>query len=402
MKHLVNVLASFTLGPLPRILFGAGSIEKIPEQAATFGNKALIVMGKHWLRESSHWRRLEEGLSDRAIQWLSFSVTDEPSPEQIDVAVTRYHSDDINVVIGIGGGSVLDAAKAIAGLLPRGNSVMDHLEGVGKGVPYTGPATPFLAVPTTAGTGSEATRNAVLTKRGESGFKKSFRHEKLVAHTTIVDPELLASCPFDQMAAQGMDAFTQLLEAYVSRNSNPVTDALAWSGIQAFVEGFFPALEGGPKAAAAGRSRLAYASLTSGICLAHAGLGSVHGLASSLGAFFPIPHGMVCGTLLAEAVAINLTLLKQREPGSEALQKYARVGELLSEEASSPTQSKEQRLVARLRDWTHRLGLKRLSEYGVTEADIARIVAARGGGNMQSNPVEMTEADVFELIRRRL
>jgi len=111
---------------------------------------------------------------------------------------------------------------------------------------------------------------------------------------------------------------------------------------------------------------------------------------------------MVCGTLLAEAVAINLTLLKQREPGSKALQKYARVGELLSEEASSPTQSKEQRLVARLRDWTHRLGLKRLSEYGVTEADIARIVAARGGGNMQSNPVEMTEADVFELIRRRL
>ena len=168
--------------------------------------------------------------------------------------------------------------------------------------------------------------------------------------------------------------------------------------MEAVKQGFFAAWRGDNQ----GQAAMAYAALLSGITLAQVGLGSVHGLASPLGAFFPIPHGVVCGTLLAEAVAINLTLLKQREPGSKALQKYARVGELLSEEASSPTQSKEQRLVARLRDWTHRLGLKRLSEYGVTEADIARIVAARGGGNMQSNPVEMTEADVFELIRRRL
>jgi alcohol dehydrogenase len=397
----VNNLAPFALGPLPRILFGAGSLENIPEQAAGFGDRALIVTGKRWLRASEYWKQLEEGFREHAVHWLSCGISDEPSPEQIDQVVSRFHPEKIDVVVGIGGGSVLDAAKAIAGLLAKGNSVMDHLEGVGNGVPYTGPATPFLAVPTTAGTGSEATRNAVLTQRGENGFKKSFRHEKLVAHTTIVDPELLATCPYDQMAAQGMDAFTQLLEAYVSRNASPMTDALAWSGIEAFAEGFFPALEGGSNASA-GRSKLAYASLMSGICLAHAGLGSVHGLASALGAFFPIPHGMVCGTLLAEAVDVNLSLLQQREPDSPALKKYDRVGEVLSDQSSPPTGSNHQRLVARLRDWSDQLKLRRLGEYGVTEADIPRIFAARGGGNMQSNPVAMTEADVVELIRRRL
>jgi len=232
-------------------------------------------------------------------------ATTRDCPYKVDEAVKNYRHTGIELIVGIGGGSVLDAAKAIAGLLPYGNSVMDHLEGVGKGIEYQGPAMPFIAVPTTAGTGSEATKNAVLSRIGADGFKKSFRHDTLVPQVAIVDPDLLASCSAEIIAANGMDAFTQLLESYVSINANPITDALAISGITAFREGFFSVWEN-TDTAKSGRSQLAYAALLSGINLAQTGLGSVHGLASPLGAFFPMPHGVVCGTLVAEATAINI------------------------------------------------------------------------------------------------
>ena len=224
-----------------------------------------------------------------------------PSPALREVA--------IDAVIGIGGGSALDAAKAIAGLLKPGNSVMDHLEGVGPELPYRGPATPFIAVPTTAGTGSEATKNAVLSLAGQ--FKKSFRDDQLVAEWAIVDPDLLATCPPHLIAADGMDAFTQLLESFVSTRANPMTDALARSGIMAVKDSLLSLYR---EQSATAREKMAYASLLSGICLAQTGLGSVHGLAAPLGAFFPIPHGVACGTLVATATAVNIAAMKAREP----------------------------------------------------------------------------------------
>jgi alcohol dehydrogenase len=298
-------------------------------------------------------------------------------------------------VLGIGGGSVLDAAKAIAGLLPHQTRVLDHLEGVGRGIPYAGPATPFIAVPTTAGTGSEATKNAVLSLRGEGGYKKSFRHEALVARVAIVDPDLLDSCPQALMAAQGMDAFTQLLESYVSIRSNPMTEALAWSGMEAFRDGLFSALDGDP----AGRARIAYGSLQSGICLAQTGLGSVHGLASPLGAFFPIPHGVVCGTLLAEATHVNIRALRERAPDTPALAKYARVGVMLS--GAAPGEALDA-LVDTLRGWTRRLELARIGAYGMSEADIPRVVASCRGGSMQTNPLVLSDEELAGLLRSRL
>lgn len=319
----------------------------------------------------------------------------------MDSVVAQYHVEKMDLVVGVGGGSVLDAAKAIAGLLPHGNSVMDHLEGVGNGIPYLGPATPFIAVPTTAGTGSEATKNAVLSRRGEKGFKKSFRHDALVAHTAIVDPLFLRSCPRELMAAQGMDAFTQLLESYVSRQASPITDALAWSGIQAFVEGFFPAIEGDFRADE-DLSRVAYASLMSGICLAQAGLGSVHGLASPLGAHYPIPHGVACGTLLAEAVDINIRLLRQQDRSSPALGKYARVGSLFSSHTVDDETQLHKVLVSTLRRWIESLDIRRLGEFGVVEAHIPELVAESWSSNMKSNPALMADDDIADLIRRRI
>jgi alcohol dehydrogenase len=393
----------FELVRIPRILFGKGGLESLPELIAEFGGRVLLVTGGRFLQQSGHWARLTQALERRSILWHHVQVAREPSPELVDEEVAVHHGLRIDVVVGIGGGSVLDAAKAIAGLLPHGNSVMDHLEGVGRGVPYLVPAAPFIAVPTTAGTGSEATRNAVLSRQGTGGFKKSFRDDALVAHTALIDPSLLRDTPRDLMAAQGMDAFTQLLESYLSRAATPMTDALAWSGIEAFSDAFLPTIEAG----AAGRddtalAKMAYASMISGITLAHAGLGSVHALAAPLGGLFPIPHGVACGTLLAEAVETNVRLLQQQDPQGVALKKYARVAALLTGRSGDDAADRPGELVAILRDWIGRLEIPRLHEYGIGEADIPALVAGCGGANRERNPARMSDQDVAELLRARL
>jgi alcohol dehydrogenase len=392
----------FNVARLPEIRFGAGTVEQLPQVLAGYGRKVLLVTGRSAFVNTRHWPALQQALESRGIGWHRVTVADEPSPQLVDEAVAAHRDGGFAVVAGIGGGSVLDAAKAIAGLLPGGNSVMDHLEGVGRGIPYQGPALPWVAVPTTAGTGSEATKNAVLSVRGEGGFKKSFRDNQLVAEVAIVDPELLASCPKELMAANGMDAFTQLLESWVSLRASPFTDALASSGMAAFRDGFWSAWEANGADAAAGRARLAYASLCSGITLAQAGLGSVHGLASPLGAFFPIPHGVVCGTLVAEATRVNIRLLREREPESIALKKYAEAGVLLSGRLFRSETEAQDGLVDLLMQWTERLDLPRLSAYGMTEADLPRVVANCRGGSMQTNPIVLSDSEVAQLASARL
>ena len=386
----------FAIARLPRLVFGAGTVATLPDEVSAFGSRVLVVTGAHLFRDSARWPALLAGLEAKGIAWNALAVPGEPTPELVDGAVKEFAGSGIEVVLGLGGGSALDAAKAIAGLLPHGTTVMDHLEGVGPELPYAGPPLPLIAAPTTAGTGSEATKNAVLSRHGADGFKKSFRDEQLVARVAVVDPDLLASCPSQVIAANGMDAFTQLLESFTSRKANAMTDALAWSGLEAFTAGFFAAWEqagvkdGGPDLAAA-RANLAYASLMSGICLAQAGLGSVHGLAQPLGSLFPIPHGVVCGTLVGQATAVNLAALEAREPDSPALAKYARVGKLLGGD-----------LAAVLRAWTERLDLPRLGSFQVSATDIQRIVARSRGSSMQTNPVALSDGEIAAIVEARL
>jgi len=394
---------NFAIARLPRIVFGAGSISEVPGLARGCGQRALLVTGARSLRATAQWPAMETAFAAVGVSLEHVTVDSEPSPRLVDDAVRTHRAHGVDVVVAIGGGSVLDAAKAIAGLLPHGNSVMDHLEGVGRNVPYRGPATPWIAVPTTAGTGSEATKNAVLSVQGAQGFKKSFRHDALVAQVAVVDPELLASCPPELIAANGMDAFTQLLESYVSARANVFTDALALSGIEAVRDGFFAAWHGGADATArAGRARMAYASLLSGITLAQVGLGSVHGLASPLGAHFPIPHGVVCGTLVAAATEMNLRAMRERAPVHEALGKYARIGALLAESPPRTTVEACDSLVATLYEWTARLKLPLLSSYGVGAYDVERIVAGARGSSMQTNPLVLTDGEIAEIVRQRL
>jgi alcohol dehydrogenase class IV len=395
------VIPAFTISRLPAIVFGEGVLAQAPAHAASFGKHALLVTGARSFRESGYWKSFTDNLRRERISWDDMRVDGEPSPQLVDDAVQVFRNSSIDVVIGIGGGSVLDAAKAIAGLLPHGNSVMDHLEGVGPELPYHGPATPFIAVPTTAGTGSEATKNAVLSVQGADGFKKSFRHDLLVPRYAVVDPVLLTGCPPALIAANGMDALTQLLESYVSSRANPFTDALAVSGMKAVRDSLLEWYEQRPLAAEA-RSRMAYAALLSGITLAQAGLGSVHGLAAPLGATFPISHGVVCGTLVAAATEMNIRALSERMPESEALEKYAHAGCLLSGLHAAGREEAWQQLVQTLVRWTEQLGLPRLGAYGVSEADLCAVVANCRGSSMKTNPVALTDDEVVAVLRQRL
>ena len=392
---------SFSASRVPRIEFGSGSFYNLPEIISRYAASILIVTGGKSFCSTKRWQYLIEELSDRGIIWEHCTVNNEPSPTLVDETVKAFADYSIELVIGIGGGSALDAAKAIAGLLKVQRSVMDYLEGVGPELTYQGPAVPLIAVPTTAGTGSEATKNAVLSVQGKDGFKKSFRDEKLVPEYAIVDPDLLETCPPSVIAANGMDALTQLIESYVSTKANVFSDALAISGLRAARDGLLPLFHHSGQSPTA-RERMAYAALISGITLAQVGLGSVHGLASPLGAFFPIPHGVVCGTLVARATEVNINTMLDREPENRALDKYARVAEVLHEKRIRNREEAWSELVSLLDQWTNDLQLAKLNHYGISEDDLDEVVLNSRGSSMKTNPIVLTDEEIRSILIARI
>jgi alcohol dehydrogenase len=402
---MTDPLPSFAIGRLPRITFGSGTFAGLPAIVAAHGGRVLLATGGAWFDASPRRAELDAGLAASGVRVVGqATVTGEPGVLDVEEPVERYRDSGIDVVVGIGGGAVLDTAKAIAGLLRSGTSLMDHLEGVGRGLPYPGPALPVVAVPTTAGTGSEATRNAVITERGPGGYKRSFRDERLVPADAVVDPDLLASAPRSLIAANGLDALTQLLEAYTSQRATPLTDGLAVAGLAAARDGLL-AWHTDPTGAEApaARSRMAYAALLSGICLANAGLGAVHGLASPLGGQLPIPHGMACGAVLWQTIEANILALGEREPGSPALPRYADAGRILAGlPQASPADEAREALVDTLRDWVARLEVPGLSAFGMGAQDIPAIVADSPGSSMRTNPVALTDAELTHILQRSL
>lgn len=396
----------FSLSLFPRVEFAAGSIGLLPEKIARYGHRVLLITGRQSFYQTRHWDKLILQLEQGEIQWFHCTISEEPSPQFVDSVVRQFAQDNIHCVVAIGGGSALDSGKAISGLLPSGDSVLDYLEGVGAGKTYSGPAIAFIAVPTTAGTGSEATKNSVLSEIGAHGFKKSFRDEQLIPQYAIVDPDLLESCPKALIAANGMDALTQLLESFLSTKANPFSDALALSGIAAVRDSlliwFHADADASAEVISQARANMAYAALLSGITLAQVGLGSVHGLASPLGAFFPIPHGVACGTVLAEATRINIAAMQQREPDNRGLTRYAQTGRLLSRDDGLDDSQAQDKLLELLSDWSQQMALEPLSAYGVTEADISRLVANISPSSMQTNPIVLTREEKEQLVRNNL
>lgn len=386
---------------MPRIEFGSGVFSRTAELTGQFGRRALIVTGAMSFPVSERWHQLLQQFSTLGISYEHVSIAGEPSPEMVDDAVNEYAPANIEVVVGIGGGSAMDAAKAIAGLLRVKQSVMDFLEGVGPEMPYKGPAVPLIAVPTTAGTGSEATKNSVLSRQGSAGFKKSFRDDRLVAEIAIVDPDLLSTCPGDVIAANGMDALTQLIESYVSTKTNVFTDALGISGLRAARDGLVRLYQS-KGADAQARERMAYASLISGINLAQTGLGSVHGLASPLGAFYPVPHGVVCGTLLAAATEMNINAMLERETDNAAIKRYARISEVLSQRRFKSTSEALDKLVELLQQWTYDLQLEKLSRYGLESSALDHVVEHSRGSSMKTNPIILSDEEIKAILVERM
>jgi len=403
------VPAAFDVGRLPRLVVGPGRVAELPGIAAAFGRSVLVVSGARSLRDGPAWAPLVAGLEAAGLAWEHLAVAGEPSPGMVDAAVAARRADPPDVVVGIGGGSALDAAKAIAGLLRSGTVALDHLEGVGRGLPYPGPATPFVAVPTTAGTGSEVTRNAVLAGRlpgaaaDSPPFKKSFRDERLVARVAVLDPDLLAGCPPRVVAGDGMDAVTQLLEALTSTRASAFTDAMASSGLRA-AAGALPgwhaaALAGSPPETTAGeRAAMSWAACCSGIALANAGLGAVHGIVAALGARHPVPHGVGCGILLAATTRANLAALAERAPGSPAIAAYAEAGRILAGGPTLPDREARDALVETLDAWTAALRLPRLADLGVRANDLAALVAESRGSSMRTNPVTLSDSEIAAIL----
>ncbi len=378
------------------MLMGAGASGRLPGEAARLGGSALLVTGSGSLGRSGGLDGIVRGLEGAGLRVTVRSVAGEPSPETVDGMAEGLRG-EVDLVVAAGGGSVLDAGKAVSAMLVREGPVAGYLERVGTR-PFPGGRCPLVALPTTAGTGSEATRNAVLSRVGPEGFKASLRHDDLVPDLAVVDPDLALSCPPHVTAACGMDALTQLLGSLVSTGGSPFTEALALSGLRRLGSGLTRAFRDGDDPEA--RGDMAYAALLSGITLTDAGLGVVHGFASSVGARFPIPHGVLCGTLLAACTRANVEgLLAAGATGRPFLRLYAAAGELFSGEATGDVEGSCALLLELLERWTEELGMPRLGDYGVGEEDLPGLASATG---LKRNPVELTDDRLEEILRSRL
>jgi alcohol dehydrogenase class IV len=390
------MVKQFQFSKLPVIIFRNGIIAELASIALKYGNKIILVTGKNSFQNSLQSEELFESLEKSGIVCEVLSVPGEPSPELIDQAVKMYNKYEINLVIGIGGGSVLDCGKAVSAMMYRSESIVDFLEVVGN-KEHPGTKLPYIAVPTTSGTGSEATKNAVISQIGENGFKRSLRHDNFVPDIALIDPELTLNCPGYITAASGMDCFTQLTEAYLSDRSNSYTDALAIEGIKAIRSSLLKSYLEGKNIEA--RSDMSFAALTSGICIANAGLGIVHGFASSIGGMCEIPHGLICGTLMAVSNEINLRELRNKKNSEVALNKYALLGKLFVNKSRKTDEYYQDCFINYLHTLTQELHLKGLRDTGFNEKDIA-VVCSRT--ELKNNPVKLTDENLSEILYRRL
>lgn len=386
----------FRFSRLPLIYFGTGDIKVLPGLIRRYGNVIILVTAKGSFTKSSYAEAMFESFRMEGIRFYHIVIPGEPSPEMIDAVSWKFRYEAVDAVIAIGGGSVLDAGKAISAMIHVQGSVKEYLEGVGTRE-HPGTKLPFIALPTTSGTGSEATKNAVISQIGKDGFKKSLRHENFVPDIAIVDPDLTLSCPGDITAASGMDCFTQLTESYLSDKASEYTDGLAWEGLKALKSSLVQCYNNGQDIVA--RTGMSFAALTSGICLANAGLGVVHGFASSIGGLFNVPHGVVCGTLMAPANALTVRELRKRNSNQEALNKYVSLGRLFLDEEGKSDDYYINGFVEYLSNLSDDLKLARLGQYGIKDEDLDPICRIT---ELKNNPVKLDTDDLIEILRNRL
>ncbi len=335
---------------------------------------------------------MKTSLESRGINTIFKVVTGEPSPEVVDGIAKEMRDQRIGTVAALGGGSVLDAGKAVSAMLCEEGSVMEYLEGVGTREP-SGKKVPFIALPTTAGTGSECTKNAVISRPGPEGFKKSLRHDNYIPDMAIIDPDWLEYLPLRISASCGMDAFSQLLESFLSTASSPITDALARRGLENFFQSFSSLLEGQEEKR--DRENISLAAAISGLTLANAGLGTVHGIAGVLGGLYPIPHGSACGILMPPVMRLTLSNLLEKEPEHPSLLKAAQLGRFIKDDRNLSVENAVLALISQLDLWADLSQLPSLKEYGLPGEELEKAASQSGNKN---NPYPFSEEEIRKIL----
>jgi alcohol dehydrogenase class IV len=379
---------NFEFAAPTRIIFGEGRVNEVAKLVATLGSRALVVEGRSARAES-----LVQQLRDQHIATTTLSVAAEPTIALVEQGTAHARRERCDVVVALGGGSVIDTGKAIAALLTNDGPVHDYLEVIGNGRPLTNRAAPFIAIPTTAGPGAEVTRNAVLMAE-EARVKVSLRSALMLPTVALVDPVLTYTLPPAVTASTGLDALTQCIEPFVSPNANPLSDAVAREGIRRAAAALRRAFRDGADIDA--RRDMAVASLCGGLALANAKLGAVHGFAAPLGGLFPVPHGTACARLLPSVAAINVRALRARAPSSPALGRYDEVARIVTGTHAARAEDAAEWLEALVEE----LGVPKLAAYGARDEDITRVVAsARQASSMQGNPIVLTDEELTEALR---
>ncbi len=388
---------SFNFSKLPEIYFGTGSIRKAVWLVRRYGKNILLVTGKSSFSNSKWGRRLLDEFDASGIRYDIISISGEPVTTFIDRTAEGFRKMHPDVVVAAGGGSVIDTGKALAAMIPVDGRVWDYLEGNPDQKQHPGTSLPFMALPTTSGTGSEATKNAVLSTTGDNVVKRSLRHDNFIPDVAIIDPELSAGCPPAVTAASGLDAVTQLLEGYLSTRSSPITDALALSGLAAGLGSLRRVYHSGDDISA--RSDMAYAALLSGIVLANAGLGAIHGFASVLGGHYQIPHGIICGTLLGTVTRTNINKLKAAGENGISWKKYSQAGRKLSGLHAGRDDHYVYFLADELDRLIDELQMPRLGQYGITREDTAGLADET---DIKNNPVNLDKDELQAILDSRL
>jgi alcohol dehydrogenase class IV len=373
-----------------RIIFGPGTIKKVPSIASEMGGRAFVVVG----RSRNRGQPLLEKLNEKGIEYETFNVPGEPTIDRVHEALRRIRKAEFQFVIGIGGGSVIDTGKVIAALITNPGDLSDYLEIVGKGRQISQVPVPYIAIPTTSGTGAEVTRNAVLADV-EHQVKVSMRSPLMLPNLAVVDPELTYSMPPEITASTGLDALTQLMEAYVSNAANPLTDGICREGLHRAAYSLKHAYEDGSDKAA--RENMSLASLLGGLALANAKLGAVHGFAGPLGGIFSAPHGFICGRLLPFVMEINVESLQSRAPDSEALARYDEVARIISGQDTAKAADG----VKWVQNLCEQLNVPPLSTFGISETDIPEVVEkSKNASSMKGNPLRLTDEELTHTLNR--
>jgi len=386
------VSLNFEFATAGRIVFGAGSLTQVGPAVKQLGRRALVVTG----RSPQRAEKLLASLAANGIGAVTFPVGGEPDLVTIEAGVVAAKKEQCDCVIAFGGGSVLDAGKAIAAMLTNAGELLDYLEVIGRGQSLARSAAPCIAIPTTAGTGAEVTRNAVLASPAHR-VKVSLRSPFLLPRVAVIDPELTYDLPPALTATTGLDALTQLIEPYVCLRANPLTDGFCVDGIRRAARSLREAVFNGQNKSA--REDMTLASLFGGLALANAGLGAVHGFAGPIGGMFPAPHGAVCAALLPPVMAANLRALRAREPEPGALARYQTVAALLTGQPDATADAGvewAQKLVADL-------PIPKLGAYGIREEHVADVVTkAANASSMKANPIALTPAELAQTLRLAL